>query len=312
MGILWQVSSFSQKLAPLPLGFAQIKGGGSFIRFTVPWLTLVFLISVQSLISFYTTRIKQDETPYEMAIFTLIIAVWIYNAKEYLRARSHEQQALLELRTQNQLILQSHQNTTRHIEEVSAIRHEMKNNVAALRILLDNGEYVKAHEYIIRMSERQNKVPQVQYCGHYLLNAILNVSLFRLKESGVRVTAYVAVEDKLAIPAEDLSSLVMNILDNATEALSAMEGGADKWLELNIRTGEHYLYISCKNSKANAVLMNGGEVISTKRDKKNHGYGIKIIKRIVENHDGLLDIIHTNDTFAIEAAIKLDMESCRY
>lgn len=292
----------------LALGFAQLKGGGRFIRFTVPWLTLVFLISAQSLISFYTTRVKQDETLYELAIFTLIVVVWVYNAREYLRTRAQEQRALLELRAQNRLILQSHQNTTRHLEEVAAIRHEMKNHVAALRILLDSGEYKQAAEYLLRMSERQEQVPQVRYCEHYLLNAILNVCLFRLKESSVRVSAHIAVEQELALPAEDLSSLVMNILDNAAEALAAMEPGADKWLELNIRTEKPYLYIFCKNAKAGAVVMHGGEVLSTKRDKENHGYGLKIIRRIVEKHDGLLEITHTADTFTIEAAVKLGAE----
>lgn len=289
----------------IALGFAQLKSGGRFIRFTVPWLTLVFLISAQSMISFYTTRIKQDETLYEMAVFTLIAAVWIYNIREYLRVRAQEQHALLELRAQNRLILQSHQNTTKHLEEVAAIRHEIKNHVAALRILLESGEHGQAADYLLRLSEQQEQVPQVRYCDHYLLNAMLNVCLVRLKEAGVRVSAHIAVEKEPELPAEDLSSLVMNILDNAQEALSAMGPGADKWLELNIRTGKPYLYIFCKNTKANAVVMCGGEVLSSKRDKEAHGHGLKIIRKIVEKHDGLLDITHTADTFSIEAAVKL-------
>lgn len=286
------------------LGFVQIKNGGRFIRFTIPWLTLVFLISVQSLISFYTTRVKQDETLYELAIFTLIVVVWLYNIREYLRVRAQEQHALLELRTQNRLIVQSHQNTTRHLEEVAAIRHEMKNHVAAVRILLDSGEYEQATDYLLRLSEQQEQVQQVHYCEHYLLNAILNVYLFRLRESGVRVSAQIAVEKELDIPAEDLSSLVMNILDNAEEALAGLEQCADKWLELNIRTGNPYLYIFCKNANANAVVESGGEIHSSKRDKEKHGHGLKIIRRIVERHDGLLEITHTENTFAIEAAVK--------
>lgn len=292
----------------LVLGWAQLKSGGRFIRFTVPWLTLVFLISVQSLISFYTTRVKQDETLYELAIFTLIVVVWLYNIREYLRVRAQEQHALLELRTQNRLIMQSHQNTTRHLEEVAAIRHEMKNHVAAVRILLDSGEYEQAAGYLLRLSDQQEQVPQVRYCDHYLLNAILNVYLFRLREAGVRVSAQIAVESELNVPAEDLSSLVMNILDNAEEALAGLEPGAEKWLELNIRTEKPYLYIFCKNTKANAVTESGGELLSSKQDQKNHGHGLKIIRRIVEKHDGLLEITHTENTFAIEAAVKESMD----
>jgi Signal transduction histidine kinase regulating citrate/malate metabolism len=287
----------------IALGFAQIKNGGRFIRFTVPWLTLVFLISIQSMISFYTTHVKQDETLYELAIFTLIVVVWLHNIWKYLRTRAQEQRTLLELRMRNQLILQSHQNTTKHLGEVAVIRHEMKNHVVVLRILLDNGEHEQATDYLLRLSEQQDQLLRVQYCEHYLLNAILNVCLFRLQEAGVRVSAQVATKEP-NLPIEDLSSLVINILDNAEEALAGMEPGADKWLELNIRTQGLYLYIFCKNAKTNAIIKIGETYLSSKRNQRSPGQGLKIIRRIVKKHDGLLNITHTENTFSIEAAVK--------
>ncbi|WP_099204132.1 GHKL domain-containing protein [Scatolibacter rhodanostii] len=286
------------------LGFAQIKKGGRFIRFTIPWLTLVFLISMQSLISFYTTRVKQDETLYEMAIFTLILVVWLYNVQEYLRIRAQEQHAILELRTQNKLILQSYQNTTKHLDEVAAIRHEMKNHIAAMQILMENDEYKETTEYLLQLSRQQEQVPQVQYCEHYLLNAILNVYLFKLRESGVKISADISVAKELNIPADDLSSLVMNILDNASEALARMGDDVEKWLELNIRTKNPYLYIFCKNPKSNSIEESEGGYISSKQDKMGHGYGLKVIRKIVEKHDGLLDIDYTESFYSIEVAVK--------
>lgn len=107
----------------LALGFTEMKRGSRFIRFTVPWMTLVFLISIQSMISFYTTRIKQDETLYEMAVFSFIMVVWGYNILTFLRERAREQRDLLELAIQNAALGRMNQTKTEFLQDMS---HEMK------------------------------------------------------------------------------------------------------------------------------------------------------------------------------------------
>ena len=107
----------------IALGFTEIKKGGAFMRFNVIWITLVFFISMQSMISFYTTRIKQDETLYEIAIFSFIMVVWIYNIIEFLRARAREQHDLLELSLKNATLDRYNRTKTEFLQDMS---HEMK------------------------------------------------------------------------------------------------------------------------------------------------------------------------------------------
>jgi hypothetical protein len=52
------------------------------------------------------------------------------------------------------------------------------------------------------------------------------------------------------------------------------------------------------------VAESGGEYLTSKPDKENHGHGLKIVRRIIEKRDGLLNISHTAKTFTVEAALK--------
>lgn len=286
------------------LGFIEMKKGSRFLRVTIPWILLVFLISLQSMISFYTTRIKQDETIYEMAVFTMIMVVWVYNLMEFLRVRTRERSDLQMLRLKNELALQNYENMTKHLEQVAVLRHEMKNHVAAIQILMGNKEYDKTLVYLSELADQQEQVLQVRYCEHFFLNALLNVRLSKLKESGVRISYRVSVPKELCISDEDLSSLFMNILDNASEALLTMPPDSDRWLELKVQIQKPYLYILCKNAKGHPVRESGGGYLSTKQDGEKHGFGLKIIRQVVEKYDGILNISHTANSFKVEAAVK--------
>lgn len=290
------------------LGVIELKRGNRFLKFSLPWILLAFFLSFKSLVSFYTSRIRQDETLYEMAVFMLIMVVWVYNIREFFRIRAQERNDNQVLRLKNELVLQSYENSVKHLEQVSLLRHEMKNHIAAMQILIEGREYEKVQHYLSGLNKKQEQVQQAKYCGHYLLNAILSTRLGRLAQGGVRVTKNIAVYKELRIPDEDLSSLILNILDNAWEALTMMQPDDDKWLELKILEKKPYLYIYCKNAKKGEVVERGEDFITAKQDKENHGHGIRIIKQIIKKYDGLLNISYTADTFTVEAAVKLETD----
>ena len=285
------------------LGFAELKKGNRFLKFTIPWILLTFLISMQSMVSFYTTRIRQDETLYEMVFFMLIMIVWVYNVREFFHEKAREKSDNQVLRLKNELMLESYDNTVKHLEQVGVLRHEMKNHVIAMQILMEGGEYEKTRCYLSGLAEQQDLISKVRYCEHYLLNAIVSTRLSGLKEAGIEVFHNIAVPKKLHIPDGDLSSLLMNILDNALEAVSEVQT-EDKWLELKIFLKKSYLYIYCKNVTDNRFLYNGTDYLSTKENPENHGHGLRIIRQIVNKHGGILNISHTAHTFTLEAAIK--------
>lgn len=60
------------------------------------------------------------------------------------------------------------------------------------------------------------------------------------------------------------------------------------------------IFIQFENHLENAVTFNGqNSIVTTKKDKTLHGYGIKSIAHIVEKYKGKLSICTENNKFAL-------------
>lgn len=49
---------------------------------------------------------------------------------------------------------------------------------------------------------------------------------------------------------------------------------------------------------------------TTKKDKLNHGYGLSIIKNIVNRYDGNVEFESSNNTFSVNILLKGDTPIC--
>ena len=112
-----------------------------------------------------------------------------------------------------------------------------------------------------------------------------------------------APED-LAIPAEDLCSLLMNLLDNALEGAAKVGPGA--FVRLRIQVNQGFLTVQCENRFDGAVQTDGrGSLRSTKADPDAHGFGLAQMRAVAEKYGSVLDLCWTDTVFTVRTALKL-------
>lgn len=58
--------------------------------------------------------------------------------------------------------------------------------------------------------------------------------------------------------------------------------------------------IICKNTIEKSVLQNNKELRTTKKSRDSHGYGTKIIAKIVSDYHGIIDYFEEFDMFGIQ------------
>ncbi|HCY36690.1 MAG TPA: GHKL domain-containing protein, partial [Candidatus Margulisbacteria bacterium] len=100
-----------------------------------------------------------------------------------------------------------------------------------------------------------------------------------------------------------ISVILGNALDNAIEACKE-KGNVQRYIKIHMQYYNESLFIRIRNPYVNEIRTNvKGEICSTKSDKQAHGIGLKNIKKIVDECDGLLDIFHDNSLFQVDIVL---------
>lgn len=65
------------------------------------------------------------------------------------------------------------------------------------------------------------------------------------------------------------------------------------------------LIISIDNTYDGQLIYKNNSIVSRKKDKEYHGFGIKSIEKEIEGIGGVLDISHDNERFVAKVVIPL-------
>lgn len=168
--------------------------------------------------------------------------------------------------------------------------------------LISRGDYSAARAQI----EMVSKAPaggRPPVCGDPFLSLLLQMKESEAAEKGISVSYSVDLPPHFpgsGFTYPELSSLFINLLDNAIESCSAADC-RKPFLTLKITWRLDFLRIHLVNSKDPVVQFNGS---TTKDDPLSHGLGLKIIEEIAENHQGFCRWMDKGTSF--EALLIMD------
>ena len=97
--------------------------------------------------------------------------------------------------------------------------------------------------------------------------------------------------------AEDISICLGNLLDNAIEAVKELT--EDRVIRLWITTDGNNIAISIKNRYKNALHKSGGRYLTSKEDDRMHGIGPSIVRQIVDQYAGEMEIREEDNVFDV-------------
>ena len=171
-------------------------------------------------------------------------------------------------------------------QQFQQLRHDMRDDFNYIAALIKSDAYVTALEYAKRKSG-QLALTSVIQTGNPMLDAILTIKEEQARRIHANFQSYISAElnqSKMAI--EDLSSLCSNVLNNALEAVEQIEDKAFRRIFFRLVQKGRFLYIVVQNATSNEITIEGDVLETTKQDKKMHGFGLSIVKNIVEKYDG--------------------------
>lgn len=124
----------------------------------------------------------------------------------------------------------------------------------------------------------------IRYCPNPVVDALLYHKSLLMKEQEIDFSIVAAVPAQIDLDPYAVISVLMNLIDNAIEAVCRLEH-KKRTIDIHIRLQANMLVCQIKNPVAGSERLIHG--ISTKKDQKRHGLGLLIVERTCHEHDGL-------------------------
>ena len=209
-----------------------------------------------------------------------------------------------ELQTMQQLLNQDKEQYASLKENIDLINmkcHDMRHQIREIGISKSlNSEVIDEMEKSITLYDTMVKT------GNEALDVILSEKSLLCYRKGIVLTC-VADGGRLDfMSATDLYSLFGNALDNAIEAVMKIDDPDGRIIGLRIHAVGQMVTINLKNSFVGEVeLDDDGFPVTTKEDKRYHGFGLKSIRYVVEKYDGSVAVQVEDGMFNLNVLVPL-------
>ena len=195
------------------------------------------------------------------------------------------------------------------LEEIRIIRHDMRGELALIHGYneLNQKDKIRLHiEKKLREMDVQ-LIPQID--NENVITSFLNFKLKEAKSQNIDVEVISNINDEeIYIDKEDICRIINNIMNNIIEALHECDV---KKVKFFIGISGEYLIIKSENHYRGTLLTDDGKIVTTKKDRAKHGYGLKSIKSIAEKYNGFMSIIYNDNKFKIDVEM-LNNEAYKY
>ena len=272
------------------------------------WLTML-IIAFISAACLYSIRILESQNGIVpsgsvalsitlFAFFTVnLLIYYLY----YALVKSHRMATDMQAKLEQDLDFYRRSETL--TQEYRSLRHELKNHFTVMESLLEEKRYDQLHQYFQEYSGKNRLNLEEFRCPNPLISSVISHQMNTALSAGVQLDVIAAVPEVLGIADDDLCSLLSNLLDNGVEG--CLRAGKNS-VKATLHTDKNCLFITVTNPAPADTLKTNPRLRSTKNNPNAHGFGIPIIRQIVERYDGIVRFSEDNGWFTADAMVYME------
>ncbi len=205
-------------------------------------------------------------------------------------------------------LLRDHLKQIEHLlSSMQSQKHDHTKHIQTLQAMIHLGEIEAAQKYIDGIAENYWYMQDIINVGHPALTALLNskrkVAEIKKIEFDFSVKCDIS---QIHITSWDLCSIIGNLVDNAFEAVTENKNHKQVGLELKLEDNNYVIYVYNNgpklSSKEKLKIFEPG---FTTKESIGRGYGLYLVKKLVENYHGNIQVF-SNDktTFIVSIPLK--------
>lgn len=179
--------------------------------------------------------------------------------------------------------------------------HDYKNQLNCIQGLLNNKKIEEATEYVSKLTGEIIKEVDSIVTSNAVVDTVLNQKYRLAKSKGITITVIINDLSKLQINEVDIVIILSNLLDNAIEACDVLE--ENKLIKFKLVDEKEQIVISTINPVKNQVKIIDNKIVSTKKNRFEHGIGLLNVRATIEKYGGTSIIRCKDNTFSFSAFI---------
>lgn len=173
-------------------------------------------------------------------------------------------------------------------------RHDLKYHSIALKAYFANNATKEGLAYINKLNDTIDENAIIIDTGNVALDSIIRAKRTLAQSKGIKFNTMLQIPSNIPIDAADICIIFGNALDNAIEACEKLNI-SDKSISLSLIYEQNS--ITCKIS--NTCKNKNTSLKTTKKDSKNHGFGLKNIRLALSKYNHTFSIYQYETEFVL-------------
>ncbi len=187
------------------------------------------------------------------------------------------------------------------IEEARRAKHDLRGHIHVMSAYLKDKKYDELEQYLNKYRATLPEDVTISFCENYAVNALLQYFAGYAKIIGAGFSASVRLPENVGVPDEELTVVLGNLLENATEA--CVTQGKHAVLSVRAIADEGAVFFKIVNSCPMPPKTDRqGRYLSSKR-KRGYGIGLDSVRRIAERYRGMMTAEWADGCFTVSVML---------
>lgn len=143
--------------------------------------------------------------------------------------------------------------------------------------------------------------------GNRALDIVLMEKALFCKNHQINWTCMADGRKLESMKVEDIYAIFGNALDNSIRAVMELKDVMKRVISVKIISQNSILVIQIQNYYQGELAFENGLPVTTKKNKREHGYGMKSIQHVAEKYNGTITVKADNNIFILQILIPVEL-----
>ena len=212
-------------------------------------------------------------------------------------------QQIFRLSTEISLLEQQEHSLNQYVEEAKtrydetkSFRHDIRNHIAVVKKLLQNGKLEEAITYMEDLDDMAEKMSFPCSTNNPVVDILVGNKLGIAKSMGIDVDCSLLLPYPCGVRDIDICIVLSNALDNAIHAAKSLDVGMEKYIRVSGRIQGDFLMMEIQNS------FHG-------KGTFKKGTGLSNVKKVAERYGGAMSIETQENVFVLHVLLIIPQHS---